>query len=151
MSKIDASPDNSTENPLLDDPNILWYVQPPGGGPQYGPVTGLVVRAWIAERRITSRMLVWQKGWPGWLEAQKVFPELRAGGVTPPRIPTNATTVSDSVSQGEAAKRGCKDSKALGNRLEKKARSRQKRVIVLALTAVILILGAILIMLLGTR
>ena len=137
-----------TDNPLLDDPNMLWYIQPAGGGPQYGPVTGLVVRSWIKERRITSRMLVWQQGWPNWLEAQNVFPELRAGGASPPVAPPNASPcVRPPGDLRPPLLREVKESKALTGRLEKKARSRQKRVIVLALTVVILLLGVILAML----
>ena len=62
-------------NPILNDPSVVWYIQVPNG-PQYGPVTGQVVHAWIQERRIGATMLVWREGWDQWLEAKNVFPEL---------------------------------------------------------------------------
>ena len=63
-------------NPILNDQTVVWYIQVPDGGPQYGPATGQVVNAWIQERRIAPAMLVWREGWSNWLEAKDVFPEL---------------------------------------------------------------------------
>jgi hypothetical protein len=62
-------------NPILQDTSVIWYIQVLNG-PQYGPITGDVVRSWIREHRIEPTMLVWREGWANWLEAKNVFPEL---------------------------------------------------------------------------
>lgn len=64
-------------NLLLADPNLVWYTR--GTDNQsYGPVTNVVMKAWIKERRIGPTMLIWREGWSTWLEAKNVFPELEA-------------------------------------------------------------------------
>lgn len=68
----------------LADPNVVWYVRPPSGG-QYGPAAPEVIRAWIAEARITPDTLVWREGWRDWREARTVFPYL--GGAEFPQVP----------------------------------------------------------------
>lgn len=72
-----------SEDPLADA-NVVWYVRPPGGG-QYGPAAPEVIRAWIAEARITPDTLVWREGWRDWREARAVFPYL--GGAEFPQVP----------------------------------------------------------------
>lgn len=67
-----ASP---TEPDVLQDaPDVIWYIRPPSGG-QYGPANRDVMRAWLAEGRITPDSLVWREGWRDWKEALAVFPE----------------------------------------------------------------------------
>ncbi len=61
-------------DPLQDAPDVIWYVRPPTGG-QYGPAGRDVMRAWLAEGRITPDCQVWREGWRDWKEAAEVFPE----------------------------------------------------------------------------
>lgn len=57
-----------------DAPDVIWYIRPPSGG-QFGPASRDVMRAWLAEGRITPDSLVWREGWRDWKEAVEVFPE----------------------------------------------------------------------------
>ena len=59
----------------FDDPDVIWYVQFPDGQ-RFGPATLPIIQAWVKERRISPTMLVWREGWPDWLEAGLVFPEI---------------------------------------------------------------------------
>jgi len=59
---------------LRDAPDVIWYIRPPSGG-QYGPASRDVMRAWLAEGRITPDSLVWREGWRDWKEAIQVFPD----------------------------------------------------------------------------
>jgi len=89
----DAKPD-----PLAEDPTAVWYVRPPSGG-QFGPAVGEVVRSWLDEGRITADSLVWREGWPEWLPADGVFPQLaKAPPVSPPGKSASAASVETSSS-----------------------------------------------------
>jgi hypothetical protein len=59
---------------LRDAPDVIWYIRPPSGG-QYGPAGRDVMRAWLAEGRITPDSQVWREGWRDWREAIEIFPE----------------------------------------------------------------------------
>jgi hypothetical protein len=63
-------------DPFAAAGNVVWYVRPPSGE-QYGPAAGPVLRAWLAEGRISANTLLWREGWSEWQEAQSLFPELR--------------------------------------------------------------------------
>ena len=90
-----VSPDHSTEqvspdassagSSVLDEMTVVWYVQT-DNGQRFGPATGPIIKTWIEEKRIGPTMLVWREGWPEWLQAKHVFPEVAqlfkpAGGV----------------------------------------------------------------------
>ncbi len=62
-------------DPLVEDPQAVWYVRPPSGG-QFGPADADVMRTWIKEGRVTADSLVWREGWRDWTEAVSVFPKL---------------------------------------------------------------------------
>ncbi len=72
-------------DPIAEAPNAVWYVRPAAGG-QFGPAGGEVMRQWIAQRRVGSDSLVWREGWPEWQRAAATFPSLAL--TTPP--PLNA-------------------------------------------------------------
>ena len=65
-------------DPLAEAPEAIWYVRPPSGG-QFGPATSDIMRAWIAEGRISPDSLVWREGWRDWKGASDTFPQLGAG------------------------------------------------------------------------
>ncbi len=83
---------------LLDDPTAVWYVRPPGGG-QYGPATGDVLKAWIAEARITPTSLVWRDGWSQWRSASEALTEF---GGTKPSAPMIRNTANPNQPQSPA-------------------------------------------------
>ena len=59
-------------DPIDEAPEAVWYVRPPSGG-QFGPASGLIMRAWIREGRVPGEALVWRAGWPQWQSAAAVF------------------------------------------------------------------------------
>jgi hypothetical protein len=63
-------------DPIAEAPEMIWYVRPPTGG-QFGPASGVIMRTWIVEGRVSADSLVWREGWRDWQEAGKVFPQLR--------------------------------------------------------------------------
>ena len=65
----------AVEDPLIEAGDAVWYVHPRTGG-QFGPAAADVMRAWIAEGRISADSLVWHEGWQNWQTAGNVFPEL---------------------------------------------------------------------------
>ncbi len=83
-SSFAGEPSTSFEKDPLAEPNVVWYVRPPGGG-QYGPAAPEVVRTWIAENRITADTYVWREGWRDWQLARDVFPEVLAKAL--PEVP----------------------------------------------------------------
>lgn len=76
-----ASASNSatqkTADPIDEAPELRWYVMPEGTEQRYGPAPGEVMRGWIADGRVGVDSLVWREDWLDWLEAAKVFPQLR--------------------------------------------------------------------------
>ncbi len=60
---------------LAEAGKAAWFVRPPSGG-QFGPATANVLRAWLAEGRLTADTLVWCEGWQDWREASEIFPQL---------------------------------------------------------------------------
>ncbi len=73
--KSESAEETAPVDPIAENPNAIWYVRPPGGH-QYGPATGTVLKTWLDEGRIGRDTLVWREGWPSWLEAANVFPQL---------------------------------------------------------------------------
>jgi len=71
----------SPPDPLDEAPMAVWYVRPPSGG-QFGPARGDVMRAWLAEYRVSPDSLVWREGWPDWRTASEVFPQLGGSGIS---------------------------------------------------------------------
>lgn len=59
-------------DPLKENPDGVWYVQPPGER-QFGPAKNDLMRQWIDEGRVSNDSLVWCEGWPEWREAKEVF------------------------------------------------------------------------------
>jgi hypothetical protein len=62
-------------DPIDDAPSAVWYVRPATGG-QFGPASGEIMRAWIAEGRVGASSLVWRAGWQEWRAASAIFPQL---------------------------------------------------------------------------
>jgi hypothetical protein len=73
---VAAAPASLHTDPFAEAPTAVWYVRPASGG-QYGPATGDIMRAWLAEGRVGADSLVWREGWPEWLDAVRVFPQLK--------------------------------------------------------------------------
>lgn len=154
--------DSPAANPdsFLAETETLWYIQAPGGGPQYGPATDPVVQSWIAERRIGPKMLVWREGWSSWLEARNVFPELQAmfsGAIKSPQsdhVAQSAHLDRSEVDEEEELatvepNSGVRPTAKLTTRLEKQKRASQKLALVVILSVAILALGGLLIFLLN--
>jgi hypothetical protein len=82
LSTAMLSDPHDAADPIAAAGNVVWYVRPPSGD-QYGPAPGEVLRAWLAEGRVSADTLLWREGWPDWRDAQSLFPELRpaAGGL----------------------------------------------------------------------
>ncbi|MFZ1932522.1 MAG: DUF4339 domain-containing protein [Thermoguttaceae bacterium] len=84
----------NSRDPLAEAGDAVWYVHPPSGG-QFGPAAADVMRAWIAEGRISVDSLVWHEGWRNWQMAGKVFPQLSppaADSVQEPGVPKLVVT-----------------------------------------------------------
>lgn len=136
-------------NLLLADPNLVWYTR--GTDNQsYGPVTNVVMKAWIKERRIGPTMLIWREGWSTWLEAKNVFPELEAI-FTPPvaetasgEQPSPAVAAPVIVSENASHEM---DRKRAASKKKKKNETRDL-VLVIGLIAIIALLIVILVMIL---
>jgi hypothetical protein len=79
-------------DPLGEAPDAVWYLRPPSGG-QYGPATQQVMRAWLAEGRVTPDSLVWREGWRDWRGSAEVFP---ASAFPQPRV-SDAVLGLDSI------------------------------------------------------
>lgn len=160
----------SVAHSVLDNDGAVWYVR--GNDNQtYGPITNVVVKEWIAQRRIGPTMLVWRDGWPSWLEAKDVFPEIEkifsppASNVsenalppipppppTPPSTPPSqsASTSDDGIA---ALKRMTREEKADDRiqkvkLLKKKNKAVRDLILVVGLVVIIVILLAILIIIL---
>lgn len=141
-------------DPFLAETEIVWYIQAPGGGPQYGPATGPVVQSWIKERRIGPKMLVWREGWQNWLEARNVFPELQA--MFSETVKTSPSGKENQVSgpvtdepNTLVQETNVKSTAKLTTRQEKQKRTKRKLFLVFGLATAILILGGLLIYLLN--
>lgn len=152
------SADPLDTNPLLTDPNLVWYAR--GADNQsYGPVTNVVMKSWIKEKRIGPAMLIWREGWSTWLEAKNVFPELEAIFTPPPADSVSAVSRTDASSAAlESASNAISDSfqTAAESQMERKrstaAKKRNKEIrdlaIVVGLIAVIILLIVILVLIL---
>jgi hypothetical protein len=73
---------SSPPDPLAEAPNAVWYVRPPTGG-QYGPATSDLMRAWIADGRVSADSLVWREGWRDWQVGSDVFAQLKPDEAVP--------------------------------------------------------------------
>ena len=169
------APSNPIDNnQLLDDPNLVWYART-ADGQSYGPVTNVVMKSWLLEKRIGPAMLVWREGWTSWLEARNVFPELEKifSETPPPKIGETAagtatgatgTAVSDAAgaeagdihfpkSLLEVAGREAESETAHKKTIRKKKKNREVRdlALVLGLIAVILLLVVILVVILMSQ
>jgi hypothetical protein len=72
-------------DPIAENPEMQWYVVPPGAATPYGPATGSLFRSWIEEGRVTADSLVWRQDWKDWQPANSVLPQFRT-----PMIPAAA-------------------------------------------------------------
>jgi hypothetical protein len=68
--------DADGRDPLAEANNLVWYARSPEGE-QLGPAEGSIVQEWLAEGRLKADWLVWRDGWPEWLSAGNVFPQLK--------------------------------------------------------------------------
>ncbi|MDR1957710.1 MAG: DUF4339 domain-containing protein [Planctomycetaceae bacterium] len=73
--KTETDTGNSLPQTPLEDMTVVWYVQT-ANGQRFGPAIGPILKTWIEERRVGPTMLVWREGWPEWLPAKNVFPEV---------------------------------------------------------------------------
>jgi len=64
-------------DPIAENPEMQWYVVPPGAATPYGPATGTLFRSWIDEGRVTADSLVWRQDWKDWQPANLVLPQFR--------------------------------------------------------------------------
>jgi hypothetical protein len=92
----------ASRDPLTEAGDVVWYVHPPSGG-QFGPAAAEVMRAWIAEGRISVDSLVWHEGWRNWQTASKVFPQLSLPAVSD-QEPDTPKLVVTSVRSSSAPK-----------------------------------------------
>jgi hypothetical protein len=79
-------------DPIAESPDAVWYVRTAAGG-EYGPASGDVMKAWLAEGRVTSDSWVWRDGWPEWRQASTSFPQFasptnRMKAIVPPAPPS---------------------------------------------------------------
>ena len=91
-------------DPISENPEMQWYVVPPGAATPYGPATGTLFRSWIDEGRVTADSLVWRQDWKDWQPASSVLPQFRTpvpqalpplpGNVVPRGQPVAADFVS---------------------------------------------------------
>jgi hypothetical protein len=73
-------------DPIAENPEMQWYVVPPGAATPYGPASGTLFRAWIDEGRVTADSLVWRQDWKDWQPASSVLPQFRTP-VVPQGLP----------------------------------------------------------------
>lgn len=87
-------------DPLAEAPGAVWYVRPVSGG-QFGPASADVMRQWLVQGRISGDSLVWREGWPDWLDAGVVFPQLSSGSPKAPPVepPAQVATQAPSYTQ----------------------------------------------------
>jgi len=142
-------PSVSLEPPLqvgppssLDDMTVVWYVQTPNGQ-QFGPATGPVVRTWMAERRIGPTMLVWREGWPEWLQAKNVFPELAVMFKSQEK-PTNRSGIFPDAENPEIP--NFLENMPKPIRLIEKIRRRRKKAVTVNTKAILILLAAIVVL-----
>ncbi len=76
-------------DPFLEAPAAQWYVRH-ASGQQYGPAPAPTMQKWLAEGRVPGDGMVWREGWPDWLVASLVFPQLSAPPVPVARGPVAA-------------------------------------------------------------
>ncbi len=130
-------------DPIAEAPNAVWYVRPAAGG-QFGPAGGEVMRQWLGQRRVGADSLVWREGWPEWKRAAATFPSLAMA--TPP-----APGLSAAGAVPSAAPIPRMDDDWMEAIVENKPahlpkarpKSTQANNLILAISAVIVLIGAI--------
>lgn len=142
QNPLDA--ESNTGNPILNELNVVWYIQVPDG-PQYGPATGPVIQNWIKERRIGPKMLVWREGWSSWLEAQSVFPEIREIFVASKKDDPVNNTLEEPMERSEPENEKIS---TYTIRVDKQKQASQKMLLIIVLSVVVVVLGGVLIYLL---
>jgi len=85
-----AQPTTAPVDPLAESGNSVWYVRPLSGG-QFGPATAEIMRSWVDEGRVSSDSMVWREGWPDWVGAVTVFPQLGPAPVAPTQTTKQAS------------------------------------------------------------
>lgn len=81
-------------DPIREAPNAQWYVRH-SNGQQYGPAPASMFTRWMSEGRVPADALLWREGWPDWLVALDVFPQLGVAGA--------AAAMSSPVAQSNSA------------------------------------------------
>ena len=142
-------------DPIAEAPAARWYVQSVSGG-RYGPAPGDMMRAWLADGRVSSDSLVWREGWPQWQSAGVVFPQLNsprflggaAQGFVPvqepggPQLPINWD--SDLPKKKESGI-------AVSGRLKVNRRSNRLVATVVALLVIVVVLLSVMFVVIFTR
>ncbi|MDR2643730.1 MAG: DUF4339 domain-containing protein [Planctomycetaceae bacterium] len=65
-----------SQNPILQDQSIDWYIYNAENGNQQGPLKGQAVQKLIQLRQIKPQFFVWREGLKDWVLASSIFPEL---------------------------------------------------------------------------
>jgi hypothetical protein len=92
----------SVQDAISEAPGAVWYVRPATGG-QFGPASADVMRSWLNDGRVSASSLVWRAGWPDWLTAAAVFPQLAtdsAVGGLPGDVSPQAPMIQPSPGSG---------------------------------------------------
>jgi hypothetical protein len=63
-------------DPLVDSPELQWYVVPPTGTDPFGPADGPTMQQWIGQGRVAPNSLVWRQDWTDWRKAGTVWSQL---------------------------------------------------------------------------
>jgi hypothetical protein len=73
-----TTPNNNliSQNPILQDPNIEWYIFNPENEKQQGPLTNQIMKKLIQQHQIKPLFLIWHDGMQEWTTASTIFPEL---------------------------------------------------------------------------
>jgi len=125
-------------DPLLESGNSVWYVRPLSGG-QFGPATADIMRSWLEEGRISSDSMVWCEGWPDWVGAVTVFPQLG------PAMAPGAASPGTAGPQPLPASTGTPSTGAPSRLSQARRRSRAKSTQAAVITTLILTVAALLI------
>jgi hypothetical protein len=130
-----ARPTTAPIDPLAESSSSVWYVRPLSGG-QFGPATAEIMRSWISEGRVSSDSMVWREGWPDWVGAVTVFPQLGSSPVAPGQATKQADT-------SELATIGGKPSPGISHPYRRSKSNTTQVAVITALVMAVMVLFAI--------
>lgn len=133
-------------DPIAEAPAAVWYVRPPSGG-QFGPAAGDVMQRWLAEGRVSPDTLVWREGWPEWLLAGPLFPQLSAPAAEAANGPATADPDTGPVSiVVPESPRGRTTRSTTPARRKPESRSKSAVALVVTLLSMVLVLLIVLVL-----